>query len=79
MRDWEPLVNVKILDIDKPPRQQLDERIRAAGRADAERAATVALEGEPALADESAGVAARLGVHVPENLDDELIGKIGVD
>lgn len=60
-------------------REELDEEVRVTRRADAESGAAEAVEGKPALADERAGVLARLGVKMPEDLHEKLVWKTCVD
>lgn len=55
-------------DIDEAASDEFDEMVRATGGSDTEGGAAEALEVEPALADEGASVAARLGVEAPEDL-----------
>lgn len=57
------------LDINELASDELDEIVRATGGADAEGGAAGAVEVEPALANEGAGVAAWLGVEAPEDLN----------
>ena len=68
------------LDVDEATSDAAEEVVGAAGGADVEGGAAEALEVEPPLANERAGVAARLRVvEPPENLDEELVGKTSVD
>jgi len=75
----EPLVDVDVPDINEVAGKQLDLQVGVAGRADSDGVAAEALEVEPALADERACVAPRLGVEPPEDLEDQLVRQGGVD
>lgn len=73
-RNREPLVNKHVPDINKPTSQKLDERVGATGGADTDGVSAEALEVEPSLADEGAGIAAGLGAEMVEDLEDQLVG-----
>lgn len=66
-------------DVDEAASDELDEMLRASGGTDADGGATHSLEPEPTLADEGAGVAARLGVEPPEDLHNQLVRETRVD
>lgn len=66
-------------DVDEAANDELDKVLGASGGTDAEGGAAHSLEAEPTLADEGAGVAARLGVEPPEDLHNQLVRETRVD
>lgn len=78
-RNVQALIHVNAADIEEPAGEELDEEVGTPGGADAERGAAQPLEREPPLADERAGVAARLGVEPAKDLDDQLLRQTRID
>lgn len=66
--EQQSFVDIDGLYIDEAASDELDEVVGAAGGADAEGGAAEAIQVEPALADDGAGIAAWLGVEAPEYL-----------
>lgn len=78
-RNGKAFIDVNVLNVDEAASKQLDEEVGATGGADAESGAAEAVEREPALADEGAGVSPDHGVEVPEDLENHLVRQTRVD
>lgn len=74
-----PLVDVDVPHAGEAAGEELEEAVGGAGRADPEGGAGEPLEAEPPLADEGAGVVARLRVQPTEDLDHQLVRQAPVD